>query len=354
MPNFCFIFATKLNINKCGESYFREAKTKSVVKSKIRASSVRDSTGGSIQKLSKKTFRKVPKKQKSTSTDKSYDLLYELYLRDKKEKQKLNRQERLTKKTFVKNVKISTPVQKLKQVPGLQFTLSPIRLNDSANVSNEDMEALYESLRRQRIKYIEEENSKLETSVTRKAKAWLEHLKSRNSLKSYENILHEAPALKNSLLTHKTLLTNSLPERKLNSALGDNMKERSVKSSSIPATDKSSIFSVPEINVRSPDANRFSNEFSEKESLQRLSLHPGKWRRSLVNWRLSQQTVRPGEKSSKISSLPSVRLLKKKRLTRSSYVKKDKSKGNCEYFNKINEHLYSNVKRLENLKFSAL
>lgn len=206
-----------------------------------------------------------------------------MYLKDKKTKRNLRKKQT----DSVRNVQVSTPVQKQlrqKKVADLQFALSPITLNDSSQVSmDNEMEDLRANIRRQRLKEMEEAEKALETTVTRQAKAWLAKHKTKEPLKSSENLRQNKAPTKD--MPKVLFLTSPSPRPQ-------------------PKLDRKTV--------------RFSVALDQQEG---LALRPGKWRRSLIAWRTSQHTIQPNRMSTLHSS---------NRSEETSKGSKEESLNNCE------------------------
>lgn len=167
--------------------------------------------------------------------------------------QELKKKERAS----VRNVQVSTPLQKLGQKQGrknnldLRFALSPITLNeDSAQISMEkSFKSLCNDIRQQRLKEIQEADLKLESSVVKRAKEWIEKHRINDSIESVDKVLEKPKSPpKVTQFAIKTLLTKVTTERKLSLiALDDDAKENSVNSLEVSSQDFSSYLTVPDV-----------------------------------------------------------------------------------------------------------
>ena len=131
-----------------------------------------------IVKLKNKRKPSVKTKKRVKSLlESSHDEFYELYLKDKKKKQVLKK----SRLDTLRNVQNSTPLQrKRKKVESLAFGISPIRLDDSDQKSLEssDINAqLIESMKRQRLREIQQTAKDLESSAVKKGKELLERMR---------------------------------------------------------------------------------------------------------------------------------------------------------------------------------
>lgn len=237
-------------------------KTKNKVVGKIRTSFNRDSSldESKIQKLKNKKSR--PKKNPDKNNVSQEDELYEIYLKDKKKKRIIRKRQ----SESVRNVKVSTPVQRQirKKVVDLQFALSPITLDNSGQNSIEQ-DGHYETFRQHRLKEIQEGEKKLDSTVIRQAKAWIAKHKVEKPSKSFKNSRefksqpnevskHGSAVSNNSFINNSIVLTSSSQKSKLSLPIDNIVEVNGENSLEVPAVDMSSqsIF-VPKINVIPPE-----------------------------------------------------------------------------------------------------
>lgn len=241
--------------------------------------------------MSKNKKKQSKSKPSKVDLDSSHDELYKIYLLEKKKKQAIDKK----RLASIRNVKVSTPVQRQqrkskKTKTNLEFGVSPIRLDQSVIDSLENVDstkALLDSIRKQRLKEIEERQKELESSATRAAKQLLAEYKNKRPLQSSENI----PVVQQDLNFEDASEPSESPERSLvihkrrtRSSFGRNLKDEDdvdkVHSTIYKRSTKSSIelkhsgaddntkalskLSIPIIQMTSP---KVSDE-SEDNSLQ--------------------------------------------------------------------------------------
>lgn len=126
---------------------------------------------------------KLKGKSAKHDENRSYDEIYELFKREEKAKNQIERQKKKKSGGIIvlKKIQISTPTVNVrgKKKEHFKFDISPINLNNSTTTSDnlKTTKELCDSLRRQRLKEIKEQEKNLESSAILRAKALLEKLR---------------------------------------------------------------------------------------------------------------------------------------------------------------------------------
>lgn len=275
--------------------------------------------------------------KKKSIENKAIDEIYELFRELKKRKMNENREEQKKKNKkkkngiALKNVQISTPAMMKKtnnrQKQLLDFGISPIKSSTDEIDENRAMNKLVDSLRKERLKEIKEQEKLLETSAILRAKALLEKYKNPNPttrLKLPQQDSHKIA--KRLSLNDSTLISSTINENdvKISSSQDekkcDKIDENSPSASKKQKVDhsesqlinnkfmetlhdvvnkKSVNFAESKVTFRKPilrssskrSNSRVSSDNESRVSTGNVSLHPGKWRRALIEFRKAKSSI---------------------------------------------------------------